>query len=69
MNASMIDPDKHINRSYEIRLLASNGKVRLFATTVATDAEAIEFARGLLVLHLDCDRAEVWSGMRLVRQL
>ena len=56
-------------KRYEIRLRASNGKIRLFATAVATDLEAIDFAKGLLVRHFDCEAAEVWFGMKLLRQL
>lgn len=65
----MSDQAKLGSRRYEIRLLASNGEVRLFATAVATDLEAVDYAKGLLIRHLDCEGAEVWSGMKLLRQL
>lgn len=56
-------------QSYEIRLLSAGGKSRLFSATVATDYEAAEQAKRLLLRHSDCENAEVWCGMRLVRQL
>jgi hypothetical protein len=56
-------------KPYDIRLETSGGKVRLFATAVATDTEAAEYAKGLLLRHLDCESAEVWCGMKWIRQL
>lgn len=54
---------------YEIRLLSPKGKCRLFAARVASDQEAADHAKNLLLRHLDCDAAEVWRGMKLIRQL
>jgi len=60
-----IDPTK----SYEIRLIPLKGKVRLFAIAVPTDQEAADYAKVLLLRHMDCECAEVWCGMKLIRQL
>jgi hypothetical protein len=65
----MSDEQNQDTKTYEIRLLKSNGKIRLFAATVATDGEAADFAKGLLLRHNDCEAAEIWHGIRLVRQL
>jgi hypothetical protein len=56
-------------RRYEILLVAPDGKKRLFATAVVTENEATDYAKSLLLRHLDCERAEVWCGMKLIRQL
>ena len=58
-----VTPTKH----YEIRLLPVHGKVRLFVTAVATDQEAEEYANVLLLRHADCESAEIWCGMKLIR--
>ena len=57
-------------RLYEIRLLGPScqGPI-LFNATVATDEEAADYARRALRRHPDRDRAEVWNGMKLVRQV
>ena len=55
---------------YEIRLLgpACKGPI-LFNTAVATDEEAADYARRVLQRHPERSRAEVWCGMKLVRQV
>lgn len=54
---------------YEVRLLLLDGSARLFVTNVSCDNEATAYAMRLLQRHLDCRSAEVWRGMKLVRQL
>jgi len=54
---------------YEIRLRTSKGGGRLFAICAATDKEAAEYAKSLLRRHLDCEGAEIWCGMKLIRQV
>ena len=61
--------EKIETKRYEVRLLTSQGKVRLFATAVATDREASDYGKSLLIRHADCDSAEVWRGMKLIRRL
>jgi hypothetical protein len=58
-------------RLYEIRLLGHGHDALLFATEKMTDDEAAEHARTLLQRHgdRDRDRAEVWRGRKLVRQV
>ena len=55
---------------YEIRLLGPSGRAPIILGTVAaTDDQAVEYARRALKRHPDRDRAEVWRGMKLVRQV
>ena len=61
--------DTNPTKSYEIRLIPTKGKVRLFVVAVATDQEAVEIAKVFLLRHMDCENAEVWFGMKLIRQL
>ena len=61
-------PSEPTTRLYEIRLLGPAGPI-LFNTTAASDEEAADYARRVLQRHPDRDRAEVWHGMKLVRQV
>ena len=55
---------------YEIRLLSPSCKGPIIlGTVVATDHQAVEYARRALQRHPERDRAEVWHGMKLVRQV
>ena len=56
-------------KRYEIRLLPVQGKVRLFAIAASTGREAAEYAKVLLLRHTDCESAEIWCGMTLIRRL
>lgn len=56
-------------KNYEIRLIPIKGKVRLFVIAVSDELEAAEYAKVLLLRHMDCESAEVWCGMKLIRQL
>jgi hypothetical protein len=64
-----LDPTARATRRYEIRLRTSKGGGRLFAICAATEMEAAEYAKTLLHRHLDCDGAEIWCGMKLIRQV
>jgi hypothetical protein len=55
-------------RLYDIKLVTMAGKSLLFATTAASDQQAADHAKGLMLRHA-CDSAEVWCNMRLVRRL
>lgn len=55
-------------RLYEIRLITMAGKSILFATAAASDQQAADHAKSLMLRHA-CDSAEVWCDMRLVRRL
>ena len=67
--AQMSKQAERENKRYEVRLLTADGRGRLFATAVATDNEAADYAKSLIVRTLDCEGAEVWCGMKLIRQL
>ena len=54
---------------YEIRLLSFSKGPIILGTVAATDDEAVEYARGALKRHPERDRAEIWHGMKLVRQV
>jgi len=55
-------------KTYEIKLVTVEGKALLFARVAETDEEAANHAEGLMLRH-DCESAEVWHSMRLVRRL
>ena len=61
-------PTESGTRLYEIRLLGPAGAI-VFNTIVATDEEAADYARRTLGRHPERDRAEIWLGMKLVRQV
>jgi hypothetical protein len=62
-----IDPSTTL---YEIRLLSSSSKGPIIlGTAAATVGDAVEYARRALKNHPEWDRAEVWHGMKLVRQV
>ena len=55
---------------YEIRLLGPSCRAPIILGTVAaTDHQAVEYARRALKRHPERDRAEIWHGMKLVRQV
>jgi hypothetical protein len=54
---------------YEFRLCSSPNKHLLFAGAFASEDQALEHARRLLNRHKEMDYAEVWRGMKLVRQV
>jgi len=56
--------------TFEIRLV--DGQPRnwlLFATVSETDTEAVQHARRLLERHPEFYGAEIWKGMKMVRQI
>jgi len=56
-------------RVYEFKLSAPGQETLLFAATLLTDDEAAEHARQLLTRHSRMDRAEIWRGKKLIRQV
>ena len=57
-------------QTFEIRLREARPTVSLlFVTSRETDAEAVEQARKLLERHPEFDVAEIWRGMKLLRQI
>ena len=54
---------------YEFRLCSKANEPLLFAGAFATDDLAFEHARRLLIRHNEMDYAEVWRGMKLIRQI
>ena len=54
---------------YEIRLVASPTRSLVFATALASEQQALEFARRLLERHPEHFFAEVWRGMNLLRRV
>jgi hypothetical protein len=56
--------------TFEIRLREDRpSQSLLFVTARETDGEAVEHARRLLERHPEYRMAEIWSGMKLVRQI
>jgi len=56
--------------TFEIRLVDGRPqKWMLFATLRETDSEAVQYARYLLDRHPDFLGAEIWKGMKMVRQI
>jgi hypothetical protein len=56
-------------QGYEFRLRSPKNKPMLFAGAFPSDDEATEHARRLLYRHSDMLFAEIWRGMKLVRQV
>lgn len=54
---------------YEFRLCATAHKPLLFVGAFASDDQAMEHARKLLSRHREMEYAEVWRGMKLIRQV
>jgi len=65
----MTVPKTQRTRLYEFKLSSFRGDALLFAATLMTDQEAAEHARRLLSRHPEMVQAEVWRGMKLVRQV
>jgi len=56
--------------TFEIRLVDGRPhKWLLFATAGENDSEAIQYARRLLERHPEFHTAEIWKGMKMVRQI
>jgi hypothetical protein len=71
-NALEKEPHSHSeqsSRKYEFKLSAPNREQLIFAATLMTDEQAADHARMLLARHIDMTRAEIWRGMKLVRQV
>ena len=55
---------------FEIKLRSSLGKEPLVFTTVQPDeGAAVEYGRIMLDRHDEFDFAEIWQGMRMLRQV
>ena len=55
---------------FEIKLRSAFGKEPLVFTTVQLDeSAAAEYGRAMLERHDEFDFAEIWQGMRLLRQV
>ena len=55
---------------FEIKLRSAFGKEPLVFTTVPLDeSAAAEYGRAMLERHDEFDFAEIWQGMRLLRQV
>lgn len=57
------------SRLYEFKLSAPRQEPLLFAAMLMTDQEATEHARSLLERFPEMTHAEIWRGMKLVRQV
>ena len=68
-SAKMSELTQSGTKLYEIRLITSGGDNRLFATAAESDEAAADYAKRLLLRHADCEQAELWCGMRMIRQL
>src|SRR3954462_2435505 len=56
--------------TFEIRLKEDRPKSSLlFVTARSSDAEAVEQARRLLERHPEYETAEIWNGMKMIRQI
>jgi hypothetical protein len=56
--------------TFEIRLVDGRPhKWLLFAAATENDLEAVQFARRLLERHPEFYAAEIWKGMKMVRQI
>ena len=56
--------------TFEIRLVDGRPhKWLLFATATENASDAVQFARRLLERHPEFHVAEIWKGMKLVRQI
>jgi hypothetical protein len=55
---------------FEIRLLDQRPRTPLlFASSHESDSEAVRYARLLLERHPEFYVAEIWKGMKVVRQI
>ncbi|HEX4637161.1 MAG TPA: hypothetical protein VH189_13320 [Rhizomicrobium sp.] len=55
---------------FEIRLVDQRPRTPLlFATSLASDSDAVRYARRLLERHPEFYAAEIWKGMKMVRQI
>ena len=64
----MFEQSNPQTKRYEIRLLTVEGEPLLFVATVASDQEAADYAKSLMLRH-PCEIAEVWLGMKIIRRL
>jgi hypothetical protein len=56
--------------NFEIRLRETGPALALlFVAARESDTEAVEYARRLLARHPEYDIAEIWNGMKLIRQI
>jgi hypothetical protein len=56
--------------TFEIRLVDGRPHTwLLFAMPSETDLEAVQYARRLLERHPEFHTAEIWKGMKMVRQI
>jgi hypothetical protein len=70
MQQQMPQPDLLPVTLFEIKLRSAFGKEPLVFTTVQPDERAAaEYGRTMLERHDEFDFAEIWQGMRLLRQV
>ena len=63
-------PHWFLMATFEIRLVDGRPhKWLLFMTARETDTEAVRYARLLLERHPEFYSAEIWKGMKMVRQI
>ena len=61
---------RRLMQKFEIRLVEQRPHSSLlFVTSRENDSEAVQYARLLLERHPEFDVAEVWKGMKMVRQI
>ena len=68
LRAGILMSNESGHRLYEVRIKADDGQILIFATAAATDEDAIEYAKRMMLPH-PCESAEIWVGMKLLRQL
>lgn len=59
-----------MSKIFEIKLCSSFGKEPLiFATVQADEDSAADYGRAMLDRHHNFDFAEIWQGMKMLRQV
>ena len=67
--AAPVDMRSENKRLYEFKLSGPGHESLLFAASLMTDDLAAEHARKLLKRHDEMTHAEIWRGMKLIRQV
>jgi len=54
---------------FEIKLRSSDKEALIFTTVQPNEGAAVEQGRAILDRHEEFDFAEIWQGMRMLRQV